>query len=127
MPNHRAVLASAALLCLACGCVRATEKRGRVGETASRQLGRNVTDVENKADDALDEPFERVQEGTEARLEELGDDAGRRSRELTEGGVEDAGGALRGALRRDGDPDPNTADASDEFDSEWADVPQSQE
>jgi len=101
-------------------CERAEEKIGRMGETASRQIGRNVTETKERGDNALDEPFERVQEAADEKMINLGDSAEDASRNAIDGGLEGAERAARSAassVRFD------SAGASDEFDSPWADKP----
>lgn len=106
------------------GCERAAEKIGRVGETASRQVGRSVTDAETQGDDAIDEPFQRVQEAADERLSNAGDSIGSATSGVINEGMEQAEGAARGAAER---AHFSTADASDEFDSVWAEKPRGPE
>jgi hypothetical protein len=115
-----ALLLGAALALPALACDRAAEKLGRVGETASRQVGRSLTDVKNQGDEALDEPFERVQEAADERLTNAGDSIGDATAGAIDSGYATAEQAARGvaAAARFG-----SADASDEFDSVWADKP----
>ena len=99
------------------GCDRAAEKLGRVGDTASRQVGRAVTDAQTQGDDALDEPFERVQEAADERLSNAGEAVGDATRGSIDGGMARAENAARGVTEQ---ARFETADASDEFDSDWA-------
>ncbi len=101
-------------------CDRAEEKIGRMQETASRQIGRNVTETADRADNALDEPFERVQEAADAKMTDVGDSVNDASREAIDGGLE---GAERAARKAAASVRFDSADASDEFDSPWADEP----
>jgi hypothetical protein len=127
-PRSTGFLAGAALV-LCCGlagsaCERAEEKIGRMGETASRQVGRSVTENMNRADNALDEPFERVQEAADEKMTDLGDSVDDTARGAIDGGLEGAERAARNAassVRFD------SGDASDEFDSPWADKPEAAE
>lgn len=106
------------------GCDRAAEKLGRVGDTASRQVGRTVTDAQNQGDDALDEPFERVQEAADERLSNAGEAVGDATRGTIDGGMAQAENAAHGISEQSRF---ETADASDEFDSGWAEKPNTDE
>jgi len=101
-------------------CERAEEKIGRMGETASRQIGRNVTENKERADNALDEPFQRVQEAADEKMTNVGDSVDDASRSAIDGGLE---GAERAARSAASSQRFDSAGASDEFDSPWADKP----